>query len=225
MLRGFDLSSAQGTHPFDNIPPEYRFVIVKCWTGNDGGDPYYAKNVAAAQAAGMVVLPYVFAYPLHPAQGHPGRDPTEQAKLFVDHAWAVLPGSRLVIDMEWPAPQDWGHWSLSAASICAWMQECCEEVTRLCDGLKPIIYTYLDWWNHVAAGADVSWAADYDLWMAWYIHAWPAEGADPRMPKPWTSWLFWQWDGNGGLRLPNGIDADFCVFQGSEEELQALASS
>ena len=45
----------------------------------------------------------------------------------------------------------------------------------------------------------------------------------PRMPRPWRTWRFWQFDGNGGLLLPHGVDCDFCMFNGDEDELKVWA--
>ncbi|HNX50430.1 MAG TPA: hypothetical protein PKL08_09710, partial [Thermoanaerobaculaceae bacterium] len=72
---------------------------------------------------------------------------------------------------------------------------------------------------------DVSWAADFDLWMAWYRSGWPLPGDAPKVPSPFPTWKFWQFDGNGGLRLPSGTDSDFCVFNGSLEDLKAYATA
>lgn len=224
MLRGFDASAVQGELPFDQLKGKYSFGIFKCYQGNDGPDPNFEKNVRVAEAAGITPFAYCFAYPLPNKPGRPGRDPQEQARLFVDHAWKVLPNRRILIDLEWPPPQDWGKWDDTAQSVSNWSRDCCAEVTRLCNWSKPIIYTYPDWWGHVST-ADVSWAADYELWMASYnVKGWPQEGQNPVVPAPWTDWLFWQFDGNGGLRLPNGVDADFCVFKGDEGELAGVAT-
>ncbi len=61
----------------------------------------------------------------------------------------------------------------------------------------------------------MSWLADYPLWIASY-------GASPSIPAPWSSWTMWQYDGNGGQRMPNGGDADFNWFNGDEEALASF---
>jgi GH25 family lysozyme M1 (1,4-beta-N-acetylmuramidase) len=223
VIRGFDASSVQGHIPFaDAAKTSLAFGIFKCWTGNDGPDPNFEANVLGAETAGLVAFAYCFAFPLPEKAGHPGRDPKEQAKLFFDHAWKVCPGRPIFVDFEWPEPKDWAKWGCTAESISEWMRECCEELTRLCGGIAPIIYTYPDWWTHVSF-ADVSWAAEYSLWIASYVTTtWPTERDEPFMVHPWTDWLFWQWDGNGGQRLPNGVDADFVVFNGDADALRAL---
>lgn len=224
MIRGFDASPAQGEHiPFAECKARgLDFVVLECWIGNDGPSSTFATQAAEAQAAGLEVMAYGFAYPLKPDPAHPGREAESQARAIVEFAWKHAPGCQIFLDLEWPAPQDWAHWGIDAVWISTWCKALCEAVTRYCRGKKPIIYTYLDWWDHLAAGADVSWAAEYELWQAWYVKQWPGELASPRIRKPWTRWLFWQWDGDGGEKLPDGRDADFCVFNGTLEELQAL---
>ncbi len=133
---------------------------------------------------------------------------------------SILGRRPLFLDFEWPEPEKWTKWGCTAAQISDWCRACAGEVERL-TGIAPIIYTYPYWWAAVSK-ADVSWAARVRLWLAAYVKGWPKPGDSPKVPKPWTSWLFWQWDGNGGERLPNGVDADFCVFNGTEEDLQAL---
>lgn len=226
MIRGFDASSVQGVIPFERVagsgPEALRFVILKAQQGNDGFDPTFERNMRAALDAGVEPFAYCFAYPL-PSNGTPGRDPHEQAALFVDRVYrfAEMRGRPLFLDFEWPEPTEWAKWSCTAAQISAWCAACAEEVERL-TGITPIIYTYPWWWAAVSK-ADVSWATLYPLWLAAYVAAWPKPGESPRIPKPWASWLFWQWDGNGGHRLPNGVDSDFCVFNGDEAALRRLA--
>ncbi len=242
MLRGLDASSVQGRLPFDKMSPELKFLILKAQQGNDGFDPLFARNAQDGLDRGLEVFPYMFAYPLPNKAGVANRDPREQAKLFMDRLLKVRPdfeGKSVFLDFEWPpvvplraGEKGWKEWGCSPQQLSDWMAANAEEVAKLSRAL-PILYTYDWWWACVRdgapfygfpTGADVSWAADYGLWMAWYNSGvWPQGQDRPRVPKPWTDWLFWQFDGNGGLRLPNGVDSDFCVFNGDEEALRALS--
>lgn len=222
MIKGGDSSRVQGLLPFPQLAAlGMRFVILKAQQGNDGFDPCFERNMKAALAAGIVPFAYCFAYPL--PGDKPGRDPKQQAKLCVDRLYRFpeMRGRPIFVDLEWPEPSDWTKWGCTAAQIAAWCRDFCAEIFRL-TGVRPIIYTYPWWWAAVSNGGDVAWAAEYALWLAAYIKGWPAEGTSPRIPAPWKTWLFWQFDGNGGLVLPNGLDADFCVFNGTEDDLQAL---
>lgn len=235
MLRGLDASSVQAGLPFATLAAAgHKFVILKGQQGNDGFDPWFERNMKAALEHGIEPFPYCFTYPL------PHLDPKAQAQLFVErvHRYPEMRGRPIFIDAEWPevvgrdGKKGWKEWKCSPAQISEWQRVNAEEVHRL-SGVRPRLYTYDWWWACVRdgapgygypKGADVSWAAEYPLWMAWYTNKWPNEGDKPRIPKPWSSWEFWQFDGNGGLRLPNGVDSDFCVFNGDEAGLRALAN-
>jgi lysozyme len=233
MLKGFDASAVQGVVPWQACADaDMRFTILRGQIGNDGFDPSFKANVLGAKGAGIIPFAYCFAYPLPSPRDdegkelHPGRDPRDQARLFVDRVCAAHPsmhGRPLFLDFEWPEPQDWAKWGCTAEQISAWCAACAEEVETY-SGRTPILYTYPDWWAHVSK-ADVSWATLYPLWIASYgPRAWPDLGSSPPIPAPWADWLFWQWDGNGGMRLPNGVDADFVVFNGDEDALRRLAA-
>ncbi len=229
MIRGCDVSSVQGIVPFASMPPDIRFCIAKCQQGNDGKDPMFEKNWRTGADHGLVMGGYHFAYPL------PHLDPAKQAEGFFAGAGGHGAGRGELppfIDAEWPEPSKknpdgtisypWKKWGCSAQQMSDWMNACCARMTELF-GTKPVIYTYPWWWAAVSQGVDVSWAAEYPLWIASYPGGgWPAEGAKPAIPKPWTDWLFWQFDGDGGLRLPNGVDADFDLFNGDENALRRL---
>lgn len=234
MIRGLDGSAAQGDIPFESLTSDIRFGIFKAQQGNDGFDPYFWKNVKKATDLGIVPGAYFFAYPL------PHLDPRDQAKMFFDRSRGF--GSNKgelppFIDLEWPeviardAHKGWKEWKCSPKQISNFAKELASEMTALW-GVKPIIYIYDWWWECIRngapaygfpEGADVSWAAEYDLWMAHYINRWPVPGEKPKVPPPFKDWRFWQFDGNGGLRLPNGADCDFCVFNGEQSDLIALA--
>lgn len=225
MIRGLDVSAVQGLVPFGALHGAgYAFVIIRCQIGNDGRDANYDRNVGAV-AAGITPFAYCFAYPLLHL------DPKEQARLFVA-AVGKLRDRPIFLDFEWPAPNEWATRKLDAQQIARWLQLLAAEVTTL-TGIKPVLYTYPYWWKALIDGrGDVSWANEYPLWLAAYVKTEPKEtdspdcrftfGKNTRLPPPWIEWLFWQWDGNGGARMPNGTDADFCVFNGDALKLASL---
>lgn len=57
----------------------------------------------------------------------------------------------------------------------------------------------------------------------------PPELPKPRLPRAWikkgAEETIWQYDGTGGCVLPNGVDADFNIFNGTVEEMRALLPS
>ena len=47
----------------------------------------------------------------------------------------------------------------------------------------------------------------------------------PIIPLWGDDWSIYQHDGNGGRKMPNGIDCDFNVFRGSEEDFARFVDS
>jgi len=249
MIRGLDVSSAQGVVDRASVASiGCRFVFAKAGEGNrghdpifetpgmdvtaeraaavTGRDPQYLANVAGAKAAGLYVGPYWFAYPL-PHNGLPLRDPADQAKFAFDCAEGIgshdgeLPP---MLDLEWPPPEEWPKWGCAAAQIRAWALAFLDAAEGYW-GCKPVLYTYPYFW-HAMAGAVEPRFADYPLCIASYplVPQWPTETDQPIALPPWDTWTWWQWTG-GKAKLPNGVPADFEVFNGDEAALAALCRS
>jgi GH25 family lysozyme M1 (1,4-beta-N-acetylmuramidase) len=224
-VRGLDASSVQAKLPYDLISSEIVFVVLKAQQGNDGFDPKFEANMLGAIDAGIEPFAYCFIYPL------PHIDPKEQARLFVErvHRFPQMRGKPIFLDCEWPEITAWLHWGCTGKQIGEYLRAVFEEVERL-SGRAPVLYTYPSWWEALrAGGADLAWASKYFLWMASYPSGakagkWPLDTDEPRIPREWTTWLFWQFDGDGGLRLPNGVDSDFCLFNGDMMDLMTFAN-
>lgn len=222
MIKGLDVSAVQGKVPWKALYASgHLFGIAKCQEGNKGKDPQFESNINAMKDAGIIPQAYHFLYPL------PHLDPVKQAEGF----FAASPcGSHVgelppMLDVEWPAPEEWAKWGCTGPQIALFTKACLERMTELF-GCKPVVYVY-PWFVEALrrSGADLSFLADYWLNMADYhlVGKEIVEGQSPVVPAPWTTWTFWQHDGNGGLKLPNGVDSDFCVFNGSLDDLLALA--
>jgi lysozyme len=56
-------------------------------------------------------------------------------------------------------------------------------------GKTPLLYTSPGFW--ASYGADNSAFTEFPLWVANYLVS------SPTVPKPWTSWLFWQYSSKG----------------------------
>ena len=77
----------------------------------------------------------------------------------------------------------------------------------------PLIYTSESKWHNLV-GPDRPWAGNYRLWVAhWNV-------PEPRLPTPWSEWLFWQHTVDSVPFWPRNIDLD--LFRGSEQELWRL---
>src|SRR5690606_12230802 len=110
MILGVDVYSGYGQIDWHRAAEAgVRFAIIKCVQGNDSVDSAYARNVAGAKQAGVLVGAYLFAYPLPGGEGKPaGRSPREQAERLareVERAGVDL-DLPPALDLEWPARWD-----------------------------------------------------------------------------------------------------------------------
>lgn len=197
-VKGIDISSVQGNVDFKWLVNQgIQFVIVKCYEGNKGKDPYYNRNVAGAKAAGLKVAAYHFIYPLPTDAAHPDRDPKVQAKMHYEAAGDI---PFACCDLEWPEPQDWAKWGCTADQIKKWTLEYLTEYERL-SGQVMILYTYYFFAKTLSLPAEFT---KYPLWVANFDFP-------PKVPKPWTDYVMQQTGGGKtgvAMILPNGIPVD-----------------
>jgi len=216
-VKGLDASSIQGNLPIKGLYEDgCRFLIHKCKQGNDARDKFFDRNTDAAKAAGMYTGAYHFLYPL------PHLNPEKQAEGFFEASSMGATSGELPpsLDLEWPDPdKGFINWGCTPEQVCDWARRCAERTEELF-GRKPMIYTYPYFASKLfrPALASCEWVADYPLWIASYA-------ANPIVPKPWSTWTVWQSDGNGGKKMPNGIDADFDVFNGEMCDLEAFVGA
>lgn len=240
MIKGTDISAVQGVLS-DAIwqalsDQGIRFAIMRAVVGNETWtDGAAVENAKRAKAHGIVPSPYVFPYPL------PHLDPIGQAEMFVRKLASLgtnfdeLPPA---LDCEWPPREEWKviddvktltypwqKWGCSPSQLRDWIMRCltrCEELT----GCTWLVYTYRYWLKCIEAekipelGMRPLWLADYT-----YAGRWPSDAELARLkpPAPWSHITIVQHDGNGGLKLPGGKDADFnCALD--EAEFEALTS-
>lgn len=245
---GVDVSALQGLVPFDALAQAgCSFAYLRCKIGNDSGhDSRFAANVAAAKSCGIIQGAYHFAYPL------PHLRPADQVRGFIeaamvdgDHPLGAHRGELpMALDLEWPPPEGlrkpdgttgkgWREWGCNAPQIRDWCLEALEE-THAALGYAPIVYSYPHWLARVLEGAtarELDSFARYPLWIAGGKFYQTSNGElpnlavdrPPAVPAWGSAWKVWQFDGNGGKRLPNGVDADFNVFNGSAEDLREFA--
>ncbi len=240
LIRGIDVSVIQGAVPWPAVAREgVRFAIMRCAVGNDKGrDSRFALNVQQAKDVGVIPGAYCFTYPL------PHLDPRVQAQEHVrkidflgKYAGELLPAA----DLEWPPPEkvgttpvvresEWKRWGCTKEQIADWCLLYLEETHKL-TGLHWLRYSYRHWMDRVEFRKYPDFAKG-PLWLADYITAAKVPARDPTaeevakrtVPLPWRGITLVQFDGNRGLRLPNGVDADFNVLVGGEEALARLSA-
>lgn len=212
MKRGVDTSRIQPvltSHEWRRTGLD--FAYIKSGNGNGEPDECFVPQMTNARTAGLAVGAYHVGFPLRHDPRFPGRDPEEQARahFMLSGALGQLPGTMpIALDLEWPEPKDWAHWQIDAAFILQWAKTYLE-VMEHSSGRTPIIYTYPDFWTHVASGQDTAWIKRYGLWLAAY---------DVEVPpglEPWTECVLWQ--RGGGTGYLEGCPVDEDVFLGDDE--------
>jgi GH25 family lysozyme M1 (1,4-beta-N-acetylmuramidase) len=195
----------------------YRFAFIKVSEGSYYVNRYYARDSAAAQAAGLFVAPYAFAIPNYSTG-------TRQADYAIYASGYAPDGNMLapVLDIEYdpyagldgtPA-RSWCY-GLRPARMVAWIAAFVAE-TRRRTGQLPIIYTTAQWWNRCTRGSQ-KFRSD-PLWIAGNN----AADTAPVVPAAWRTWAFWQYTYEA--RVPGisvGTDASF--LSSSALELPAPA--
>jgi lysozyme len=199
---GIDVSGYQGQVDWSSLfVAGVRWCSCKATENLSFIDKQWKRNVETAPAGGMMaVLPYHFF--------HPGRDPIAQAR----HFYEVAGGStgRPVVDFE---TMKGVTYERAARDLLTFIMEVegmwkCEIIIYS----GPSILTAM--FNNQGEIANA--LSSRDLWVAhWGVN-------NPKVPRPWTKWVLWQFDGDKGLKMPNGGDADFDWFKGDESHLSYL---
>ncbi len=185
----------------------------------------YVENIHASADAGIMGTPYVFPFPL------PHIDPVEQAKVFAQssvvdgHLVGSLGDLPPAYDLEWPPPEQWAARGCTADQIVDHALASLEQMTGDY-GRPPIVYSYPYFLAALSKAKNFGKLMAYPLWIAGGAQYQNGDGhvpvrnddgtwaESPPTVAGWGSnWLFWQHDGNGGKRLPNGVDSDFDVFR------------
>lgn len=122
----------------------------------------------------------------------------------------------LAVDFEEPGTK------MRGAPLVEHLRKCLHRVRTL-TGVAPLMYTGAWYWDGYALVDAQDIVEEFPLWHAQYPRTvmqnaracgvLPPDLPDPRLPKPWrdrnVECAVWQFDGNGGCLLPNGVDVDF----------------
>lgn len=198
-IHGIDVSRYQQNISWDMVKDmnvhdiKLQFAFIKATEGVANMDPYFKRNWKKTKEAGIVRGAYHFFIPT--------KDGTLQAKNFTDHVLLQSGDLPPVLDVE----QAYGA---GAAQVRKEVKEWLDAVRNYYH-IKPIIYTYLDFYNNYLKG----YFDDYPLWVAHYLQ--------PHQPRINRDWTFWQHSEQGRV---NGIlsKVDFNVFNGDSLSFRAL---
>jgi len=205
-VQGTDVASVNGASiNWTDVAGSERFVGVKATEGNYYKDPDYQADVTEAVAAGLYVMPYVFANP-YGWNGSSANSGNGSGKVQADYGWnqeiskVTTPGYAssaqmlpIAVDLE-PDPyvnteknsnQCYG---LTPSAMVAWIQSFIAEA-KADSGKTPVIYTTTGWWNS-CTGDSAAFSAD-PLWIASY------DVSVPSIPGAWSNLTFWQYSENG----------------------------
>jgi GH25 family lysozyme M1 (1,4-beta-N-acetylmuramidase) len=180
----------------------YTFAGVKATEGDYYANPYYAGDVAGAQAAGLRVTGYHVAIPNVSGGG-------AQAGYAVSRLGTTAGGQPrpLALDVEYDPYTATDHsnqcYGLTAAQLVSWISAFTTEAKRL-TGQTPLVYTTASWWS--ACTGDSTAFSTGPLWVAGYGPGQPAG------PAAWRSWAYWQFTSAGtvpGIAATGATDVSY----------------
>jgi len=215
---GIDVSKWQGVVPWADVAAAgVRFAYLKATNGTTR-DREFAANWRCSKG-------YV---PRGAYLWLTDEDPRRQAEAAV----ALLDTSQdrgempLAIDVEEPSSRFRG------GALVEHVMDCAERIRAL-DGRDPVIYSGAWYLDGRCTPADLGELVErFAYWHAQYPRTTladrracamlPPNLSGPTLPKAWqmrgARATLWQFDGDGGCLLPNGVDADFNEWLGTEED-------
>lgn len=142
--------------------------------------------------------------------------PLAQAARFVGLLKDNLPEMEVWLDYEETYNGPFKGWKNFAVFVA--------EVQRLLPICKIGIYTAYYYWlanspNPVTEKASLEWFNQFPLWLAWYT----SSPEIVKIPKPWTSMLYWQYSAKNSLGTSYGVESaeiDLSYFQGSLDDFK-----
>jgi len=199
-VRGLDISAYQHAGAPINwqrlARDGLRFVSIKAAEGTYYRNPYYAADARAAAAAGLAVLPYVFA--------NPAKDGGKATARFGAKAASAARGAArlpLVVDLENdPYQKNRDCWGRSVRAMRGWIGGFLNQAHAL-TRRWPVIYTTAAWWRE-CTGSTRQFRHE-PLWLAAF------GAATGPVPAPWHQWAFWQYADNGALPGIGPVDLDY----------------
>lgn len=199
LTKGIDVSYAQGKNlNWKQIKAAgIEFVIARAGHGVTK-DATFEPNILGAKWEGLSTGAYWFFEADH--------DSIVQAHMLYESA--LITDMVPYLDFETLEGRDWQD-ALHTG------EECAQELIKLRESSPPILYTCYNFWEAVLHNPVNSPLTQLDLWVAHY------GVKSPLIPTPWRKsgrgWRLWQYDGDGGERLPDGRDSDFIWMDGPPE--------
>lgn len=226
-----DCSDFQGEIPFEKLPSEIVGVILKASDGARGRQKHFARNWKEAKAHKKFRGAYHW--------NQPRQSIDDQVK---NHTDAVM--EQGYEDTDFAPSSDFEDSDNGAVTGDALLGGFTDYHLAIEEAFgrrgQGIVYSGTWFWNLFVVDAQKKPLDSPILASRPYWHsAYPALGTpayayreaamkaakmSTNISYPWQTRGFkeaiWQFDGNGGLRLPNGVDTDVNIFHGSMDDLK-----
>ena len=198
-IHGIDVSKYQSYIDWEEVKMmqvagvQIGFAFIKATEGINNKDRYFKRNWRKAHDAKVVTGAYHFFIS--------SKSGKAQARNFINSVDLEEGDLPPVLDVE----------QVNGASTAKLRKNVKEflDAVEAYYGVKPIIYTNVDFYNHYLKGE----FDDYPLWVAHYL-----QRNQPRIER---DWIFWQHSEQGRV---NGIltKVDFNVFNGDSTDFRNL---
>ncbi len=202
---GIDVSHYQPDVEWETVKTNVSFVFIKATDSTSGVDPRFTTHWSGAKKAGLPRGAYHFFHPKH--------DVDTQVANFTRHVKADPGELPPVLDVEEFKNEYQGYKCEQLADMVKRFSQGVEKAL----GRKPMIYTNHQTWQE--SFCDHPYFVDHPLWLAAYTHQ-----AEPKLPKGWKRWNFWQYTETGKVAGISG-QVDQSYFNGSIEELKAFLAA
>ena len=202
-LSGIDVSRYQQKVDWGAVAASgIRFCFIKATEGARDVDTFFRRHWEGAAGTGILRGAYHFFRPQIPVAA--------QADLFLRTVGQLSPGDlRPALDLEGTA----GWVDLPPANRAPLALSMLETIEKRL-GVTPIVYTSPWFATEILASTPA--LARFPIWIAQYT-----EAQSPAIPKPWSSWTFWQHSQSGTVPgISGAVDLD--RFQGTLDDLKKL---
>lgn len=210
MIRGIDVAYYEPVIDWSKVQAGgYKFAFIKCSQSNYN-DSKFQEHWKNSKASGMPRGAYHFYDPRY-------YSPQAQAEKFFSSLGNDLGELPFVVDLElYTSGKYYGS---------RYWYDYLERLNQLSGNHATIIYTAPSYWNtnvyKTPSVIDVNYFGKYPLWIANY-------GVNsPVIPKPWTNWLFWQYEESDLIdgvydTLGRKTECDVNLFNGTEQQFEDL---
>lgn len=204
LIQGVDTSSYDGNVDWMKVAETKKFAWLRVSHGLEH-DKTFAQMWPLARAAGVIRGAYHYFLPNQPLQ--------PQIDYFIQTIGKLEPGDLPpCLDLE--EPEAWA--SIPKNQRVPLILKFLNALEKAF-GITPFVYMSPNFVESVLGTANAAPLKRYPLWIANY------RVPQPKVPAPWTDWLFWQFEAKGTVPgIPNDGDCDLDVFCGSMDQLMAL---